>query len=141
MNHRTTPQGRASNWKSTLSLEEILLRHLQGKTDIANHATPLEGLPDAQTFVETVQSFTPDAEITADGIVSYGRYNAIYWYAFNCLYAYIPEVDAAERYEGTWATIASVEEFVQEVQHAVWFTQFQADVEEYIQHHPEYPFK
>lgn len=140
--HRTDNVGTASAWKSSLCLDEILLRHLQSKTSLAKHAIPLDGLPDAQDFVQALRQFTPDIELTADGAVAYGRYTAFYWHAFNqYLYAYIPEVDSAERYEGVWASLESVEEFVQEVQHSVWFTEFQHDVEEYIQHHPEFPYK
>lgn len=140
--HRTTPQGTASNWRSSLTLEEILLRHLQGKTDLATHAQPIAGVPDAQDFVKALKEFTPDVELTADGSVAYGRYNCYFWKAFNnFMYAYIPDVDSAERYEGVWASIASAEEFVQEVQHSVWFTEFQQDVEAYVEQHPEYPFK
>jgi hypothetical protein len=139
--HRTTSLGRASEWKSTLCLEDILLRHLQGKTSLANHAPPMAGLPEAQDFIEAIKEFTPDVELTADGACPYGLYTAYYWRAFNCMYAFVPEVNSAERYEGEWATIASVEEFVQEVQHSVWYDKFQADVEEYIEQHPEHPFK
>lgn len=140
--HRTTPTGTASNWRSSLTLEEILQRHLQGKTDLATHAQPINGVPEAQAFVETIQSFTPDIELTADGAVSYGRYTAFYWKAFrNFMYAYIPEVNGSERYEGIWATVASAEEFVQEVQHSLWMQEFEQDVENYIENHPEFPFK
>lgn len=139
--HRTTPQGKASNWRSTLALNEIIQRHLQGKTTLATHASPINGIPDAQEFIRTLRTFTEDIELTADGAVPYGAYTAFYWQAFNCMYAYIPEVDTAERYEGIWASIASVEEFVQEVQHSVWFESFQQDVEDYIITHPEFPFK
>ena len=141
MKLRTTSMGRASKWKSTLCLGDILLRHLQGKAALANHAFPMEGLPDAQDFVQALKQFTPDIELTADGCIPYGLYTAYYWRAFNSLYAFIPDVDSAERYEGQWATLASVEEFVQEVQHSVWYERWQADVESYIQEHPEFPFK
>lgn len=142
MKHRTDSKGRASGWKSTLTLEEILQRHLQGKTALATASIPLDGIPDAQNFIQALKAFTPDVELTADGSVAYGRYNAYYWYAFNrYLYAYIPEVDSAERYEDEWANPATVEEFVQEVQHSVWFTEFQQEVENYIENHPEFPFK
>ena len=139
--HRTTPQGRTFAWKSTLPLGDILLLHLQGKTSLATHAPPMAGLPEAQDFVQALKEIAPDIELTADGAIPYGLYTAFYWKAFNCLYAYIPDVDSAERYEGEWATLASVEEFVQEVQHSVWYEKWQADVETYIHLHPEYPFK
>lgn len=142
MKYRTQAQGRVSNWRSTLTLEEILLRHLQGKASLSTHAQPINGIPEAQEFVQALRTFTPDVELTADGAVYYGRYTAYYWKAFsNFMYAYIPEVDSAERYEGIWATVASAEEFVQEVQHSVWFEDWKNDIEEYIQEHPEYPFK
>jgi hypothetical protein len=101
----------------------------------------MDGLPEAQAFVEAIKEFTPDVELTADGACPYGLYTAYYWRAFNCMYAYIPELQSAERYEGEWATIASVEEFVQEAQHSVWYEKFQTEVENYLQNHPEYPFK
>lgn len=140
--HRTTQQGKTSAWRSSLCLEDILLRHLQGKTDLAVHASPFGGVPEAKDFIEALKDFTPHIELTADGSVPYGLYTAFYWHAFgDYLYAYIPDVDSAERYEGAWATIASVEEFVQEVQHTVWHEKFQTEVESYIDNHPEFPFK
>lgn len=142
MKHRTDSKGRASGWKSTLSLAEIISRHLQAKSELAKASIPLDGIPDAQNFIQGLKAFTPDVELTADGSVAYGRYNAYYWYAFKrYLYAYIPEVDSAERYEDEWATPATVEEFVQEVQHSVWFAEFQQDVEAYVEQHPEHPYK
>lgn len=143
MRHRTqASERRASGWKSTLTLEEILQRHLQSKMNLATAGIPLHGIPDAETFVTAIKEFTPDVELTADGVVHYGLYSAYYWHAFNrYMYAYIPDVDSAERYEGEWATLGTVEEFVQEVQHSVWFDKWVDDVEAYVQSHPEFPYK
>jgi hypothetical protein len=136
--HRTTTTGKTSTWRSTRSLEDILHLHLTGKTELSRHSMPSGGIPDAREFITAIQAFTPDVELTADGAVPYGLYTAFYWYAFNnYIYAYIPEVDSAERYEGKWATLSTVEEFVQEVQHSVWFDKWVEDME----NHSEFPFK
>lgn len=137
--HRTTTSEKLGvGWRSTRSLQDILLLHLQGKAELATHSIPSEGIPDAREFITAIQAFTPDVELTADGAVPYGHYTAFYWYAFkNIMYAYIPEVDSAERDQGSWATLSTVEEFVQEVQHRVWFDKWVDDIES----HPEFPFK
>lgn len=137
--HRTNREEgeNVSVWRSSLSLDEVILRHLRNEKDMAEHLPLANGIPDAQEFVKTLRMFADELVLTADGAIPYGTYTAFYWWAFGCLYAYIPEVDSAERYEGKWATLTSVDEFVKEVQHSIWHSEWVHGMDEYATRNPE----
>jgi hypothetical protein len=136
--HRTNNEGKGvSKWRSSLSLDEVILRHLRGEKDMTEHLPLADGIPDPKDFVTRLRTISDELVLTADGAVPYGSYTAFYWWAFGCLYAYIPEVDSAERYEGKWAKLTSVDEFVKEVQHRIWHQEWVHGMDEYATQNPE----
>jgi hypothetical protein len=59
----------ASVWKSTLSLDEVILRHLRNEKDMAEHLPLANGIPDAREFIKTLRMFADELVLTADGAV------------------------------------------------------------------------